>query len=176
MKMKKIKIIGITLAVLVAALALVALVVIGGETMASFRSAVQGIADKEVARFAVGANAITSEDLNINCNDGTNEASYQFVVSNHKDGNISEVDVAYAVKVALPAKLPNGLTMMVDGVAGTVSSNGRSYEFTQPGWVFAAGTAATQTHTLTFTADPSVLDFNIEMDKVSVSVVLEQID
>lgn len=176
MEKKASKLTDITLvaAAVVVAIAIVVLANVG--TVAMFRSSSFKADRAQVALFAVSANAVTTEALEIDCNSGLNEASYRFAVSNQKNDKVSEVAIKYTVKVVLPEALPEGLTMAIDGVEGEVDSTGEAYTFTAADWLFDAAEAGAKVHTLTFVADPDVLDCNVEMDKVRVSVTMEQIN
>ena len=157
-------------------LLLVSLMCISGITLASFTSAATGTDTVKIASFAVDAAKNTTDDLSINCNTGANTASCDFTVRNTKNGKTSEVDMQYSVLITLPSALPNGLSMTIDGISGTESTDGKVYAFTDSGWQFRAGTAATKTHTLTFTADPSVLDKNANFSNIGISVTAEQVN
>lgn len=176
MEKKQNRFLNITLVLLVAALVVSSVAVVSSGTAAKFLAAAVGGDKAQVAIFAADANAVSTGALEINCNTGKNEASYQFAVSNQKNGKTSEVAMGYTIEVTLPKALSAGLAMAIDGVSGTVDSSGKTYIFTYEDWTFDAGVAETQTHTLTFVADPAVQDFNVEMDKIKVSVTIEQIN
>lgn len=130
-----------------------------------------------VAVFAVDAAELTSEDLAINCNTDDTEAVYQFVVSNQKNGAVSEVSIGYTLKVILPEELPSGLTMLIDdGIVGVASDNGKTYTFTHAYWKFEPGVGKDVTHSLYFIADPNILNYNIEMPDVQIQVTLAQLN
>ena len=158
---------------LAAYLLCIALLVPSSFTLAQWRSSTEGFSSTQVAVFAADAASTASGDLSIDSD--SKEASYTFTVANHKDGTISQVDIAYTVMVALPQALPEGLSMTVDGIAGTVSADGLIHTFTDSGWTFPAGTAQISDHTLTFTASDA-LSGNSALSKIAVTVEIAQID
>lgn len=151
-----------------------------GFGFAMYRSVVSGEANvPRVAAWVVNADAVTlGEDnsLAIDCNTDTHIASYEFWVENNKDGVTAEVDVKYSIVVELSEALPNGLTMQLDGLAGTESLDGLSYTFVNDAWVFGAGETSSDTHELTFTADADVIENSFSISQISVTVKTEQID
>ena len=159
-----------------AAYLLVFSVFLCGITMAHYHGSAYGNMQIHVAAFAADAAAVTTGDLSIDCLAGETAVSYSFTVCNHKDDITAEVDVGYSVTVTLSAALPNGLTLTLDGIGGTISDDGLAYSFEDPAWVLSAGTASTASHELTFTADPAVLVESVVVDTIKVSVVAEQVN
>ena len=75
-----------------------------------------------------------SDNLTIDCGQGITTAEYNFAVTNTKDGKTAELSFRYDVIVTLAQSLPNGVSITVDGIGGTVASfcggkfaNARSY-------------------------------------------------
>lgn len=130
----------------------------------------------QVAAFAASVAEITTDNLEINCNGGTNEDSYQFSVSNQEKGKTAEVALSYTITVELPAALPDGFSMKIDGVQGTANANKKVYTFEDDDWSFEAGVAKTDIRTLMITADPNKVDFNVQMNAVNVTVTMEQVN
>ena len=132
-------------------LAVISLLV--GATTARYSNIVFGTSGINVAAFAVDAATVTSGDLSIDCSSEQMAASCVFAVSNQKGGVTAEVDIRYCVTVNLSTALPDGLTLMLDGIRGTASDDGLSYSFEDPAWVLSAGSSTTVEHTLTFSAN-----------------------
>lgn len=146
-------------------------------TTALMFSSTNGFNTSSIATFAVDAGNTTPGSLALNCNTGALTAEYEFWVTNMKDSLISEVSIGYTIHVNLPSPLPEGLTMEVDGIAGTVSADGLTYTYeNNTEWNFKNGIGKTRNHTLTFIADSGLISTNINLAGISVSVVAEQID
>ena len=124
--------------------------------------------------FTTEASAKSS--LEIDCNSGHTKTDYTFSVTNTTDGAPSDVATQYLLCVTVPAKLPDGLALSIDGIKGTPNSTGKIYTFASADWTFAAGVAETRNHTLTINADPELVDFNSELDKIRISVKTENTD
>lgn len=104
--------------------------------------------------------------------DGTLTENFQFHVSN----SVSEVAIQYDVVVTLNQSLGDGVTMTLDGMAGTEKNEGREYEFPNMG-TFAAGVSGSKTHTLSFAGDfmeiPSGTD---DTYSIQIAIRSQQID
>lgn len=155
---------------------LISFAFINSTAIAKWSSARAGGDSVSVALFAVDATAITAGNLSIDCGADVNVASYQFVVTNQKDGNTSQVAVGYDVKVVLPSELPEGVTMVVDGIAGAKAEDGLTYTFSSDDWSFAAGVDGSKIHTLVFAADPDAFDVDVSISAINISVVAEQLN
>lgn len=131
-----------------------------------------------VAQYIVSASAVSAgSDMKINCNDTNQDlsAAYVFTVSNTENGSVSELDTAYSVVVTLDAALPEGMTAEIEGITGAVSNGGKKITFSSSSWVMQAGVATTNTHTLTFTADPAIVTEDTDI-KIAVKIHTEQIN
>lgn len=148
-----------------------------GASFAMFRStAKMELGTAGVAAYAVSAGASTSSDLSIDCNTSDNSEEYQFWVKNSNDGKTAEVAVQYDVQVALSEALPDGLTMKLDGIDGTADADGKVYTFASPDWTFKADVEETADHALQFTADASVVENDLTISGVVITVMTEQIN
>lgn len=157
---------------------LMVVVAISGFAYSKMQTRDGGGDSARVARYIVSASAVSSgTEMKINCNDADQDlvATYVFTVSNNENGSVSELDTGYNVIVTLDTELPEGVTAVVDDVAGTVSSNGKKITFSSSSWVMQARVATTNTHTLTFTADPTIVTENFNI-KVAVKIHTEQIN
>lgn len=116
-----------------------------------------------------------SDNLTIDCGQGITTAEYNFAVTNTKDGKTAELSFRYDVIVTLPQSLPNGVSITVDGIGGTVASDGKMVTFTNVGR-FAAGNSQTHDHTLVFSVvDIGSLSRDYVFTNTSVSVRAEQV-
>lgn len=158
----------------VACVMLAVALVVSGWSVAVYRSSTSGISVAGVAAYAMSAGS-ESGDLLIDCNTGNSVANYEFWVKNSVDGKTTEVAAKYSVEVVFPAALPEGLTVQLDGANGTVSSDGKTYTFTNGAWAFDAGVAKTMTHTLCFAADASAIESNLSISGIVITVMTEQI-
>ena len=176
MNLKKRKALIIILLIAVFMLAAATILLSSRTTVAKWRSAFSGTTNAKVAAFVVDVNEQSSDQLNINCNQGQNIVTYQFSVSNKKNDATSEVAIDYKVIVSLPNELPEGLSMEIDGVKGVAGLNKKIYTFTHDTWTFKPSIAKENVHRLTFTADPTILDYNFDMEDIAISVKLQQIN
>lgn len=148
-----------------------------GITLSKMRSASTGDDSARVAVFAVEAQAKEEQNtLSIDCDEsGSPSATYSFIVSNQEKGKTAEVALQYKVIVELPESLPEGLSLLIDGVQPTASNDGK-YTFSYDDWRFFAGKFEEKPHTLTITADPEKVEKNIHLNDIKVSVLAEQVD
>ena len=115
-----------------------------------------------------------SDNLAIDCGQENTTASYNFSVTNTKDGKTSELSFKYDVIVTLPKALPKGVSITADGTSGTVSSAGKKVTFTDVGR-FTAGDSQTHEHTLLFSVfDKGALLKDYVFSNISISVRAEQ--
>ena len=115
-----------------------------------------------------------SDNLAIDCGQENTTASYNFSVTNTKDGKTSELSFKYDVIVTLPEAMPKGVSITADGISGTVSSAGKKVTFTDVGR-FAAGNSQTHEHTLLFSVvDKGALLKEYVFANTSISVRAEQ--
>lgn len=155
------------------------LLIIGicGVGFASFHSSTMNDDITYIAAFAGTANTVNgSGDLEIDCNTDVNVATYRFSVSNIENGTVIQVNAKYKVIVNLSEALPSGVTVKLDGADGTSTNGGKTYTFTNNGWIFMAGVKKSTEHSLVFTADPTVVVGDTTISNVSVSVEIEQIN
>ena len=115
-----------------------------------------------------------SDNLTIDCGQGITTAEYNFAVTNTKDGKTAELSFRYDVIVTMPQSLPKGVSITVDGIDGTVASDGKTVTFTNVGR-FAAGSSQTHDHTLVFSVDVGSLSRDYVFTNTSVSVRAEQV-
>lgn len=158
----------------IACILLVGIIVAGGWSVAAYRARAEAVSVGGVAAYAMSAGT-ESDDLFIDCNTDSGVASYVFWVKNSVDGAVTEVSAKYSVEVVFPSALPEGLTVQLDGVDGVVSSDGKTYTFTNSAWVFDAGVEVTRTHALLFVADASAIESNLSISGIVVKVMTEQI-
>ena len=146
-------------------------------SMAVMHSQSTGNDSIEVAAFAVSAAPVAGDDLALNCNTGMISGTYEFTVSNSKNGTVSDVDIIYSIEITFSAPLEEGILLQLDGLSGTASSDGKTYTFQNDGnWILSKGVNKVISHTLTFTADPDSVTSNIDIANVMVKVVAEQAD
>lgn len=103
----------------------------------------------------------------INADDTT--STYTLTVTNVENGAVCEVALRYDVVITLDEKLPDGVTLTMDGKA--VVFNGTDGRVVGAG-ALPAGTGDTQTHTLAVNGTP---DTSRELT-VAVTVEAEQLD
>lgn len=146
-------------------------------SLAAMRSQSTGNDSIEVAAFAVSAAPVAGDDLALNCNTGMTSGTYEFAVSNSKNGTVSDVDIIYSIEITFSAPLEEGILLQLDGLSGTASLDRKTYTFENKGvWVLSKGTAQSSSHSLTFTVDPNAVTHNIDIANVMVKVVAEQAD
>lgn len=150
---------------------LVAMVAAGNYVLAKMSSKTVGTSTGTIAAYAVSATYGNTQALAINCNSGGSAtASYQFTVSNQDNGKTAEVTVDYGIQITMPTSLPEGITVKIDDVSASVSSDRKTFTFENASWTFAAENAGQNSHTLTFTADPSVITANYTISNIQIIV------
>lgn len=148
-----------------------------GSTLAKFTSKASSAKEPvKVAVFAADAGTEADGNLVLDSTTDITSASYTFWVSNKENGAVSEVTNKYSIIVKLSNRLPDGLTLKLDGAEGNVSLNGRTYTFTNAAWRFPAGTESTRNHTLTYNADFDVLKDDFTATNIEVLVQVKQVD
>lgn len=166
-----------TTLLLVWLLVCVALLASTGTSMATMTSGTNGSSGADVAAFIIDVGSFTTDDIAINCNTKTTETSYKFWVTNEKNFEVSEVAMKYSIQVTLPSEFPSGITMDIDGVTGTTSSDKKVYTFEKDSaWYFQNGESTTNYHTLTFKADSSIVTQNYDFSGISIVVIAEQVN
>ena len=99
---------------------------------------------------------------------------FSFEVFNYSSNAISEVAIQYDVIVTLNEKLPDGVSLTMDGNDYSASDNNNKYTFSNAG-TFEAGVQDSNTHTLSFTGDYSIINEQAERN-ITISIYAEQID
>lgn len=146
-----------------------------GVSFAKNLSSSSGGDSAQVSGFIMDLRGSSSDNLKLDCVQGITTAAYNFTVTNTKDGKTAETSFRYDVIVTFPEALPEGVSVTVDGTAGTASSDRKKITITDVGR-FAAGTSQTHDHTLTFSVvDKSFLLRDYVFANTSVSVRAEQI-
>ena len=146
-----------------------------GVSLAKIFSSSNGGDNAQVSVMVVDLKGSSSDNLTIDCGQGIATASYNFAITNTKDGKTAELSFKYNVIVSLPEALPEGISITVDGASGTVSSDGKTVTFTDVGR-FEAGNPQTHDHTMVFSVvDASFLSKDYVFTNTSVSVRAEQI-
>ncbi|MBR6689459.1 MAG: hypothetical protein IKL68_05535 [Clostridia bacterium] len=125
-----------------------------------------------VPRLSVALAEKQEDSLVIDCNTNIKSVNYSIIVSNKEKENISEVSLEYDIIITLPVEVASGLTVKVDGKETTRNKN--KYTISKAG-NFKPSTSRSQTHTLTFEANPDVIR-NCELNNIKVTVYAEQID
>lgn len=129
-----------------------------GTSVASFKTQSTSTDGARVARFVVTAAKDADQIESITLDSINRSAAYKFTVANNQDAAVSETAAKYDVVVAFPTAL-SGVTMTLtkDGasapIAGITADN-KTFTFSNAG-SFPAGTAQTDSFTLTFAADMS---------------------
>lgn len=166
-------------------LCLCVVVVVTGVTLSKMVSTAAGSANAEAAAFIVEASGAVDEGIVLDCKTQRPQiGTYAFDVTNAKDGKAADVAMKYDVVITLKQALPSGLSMTIptkDGeLSGTASSDGLTYTFSSPEWVFDAGTVQTHSHTVKITAQEEIIDATwgstISLAKISVGIHAEQLD
>lgn len=146
-----------------------------GVSFAKNLSSSSGGDSAQVSGFIMDLRGSSSNYLKLDCVQGITTAAYNFTVANTKDGKTAEISFRYDVIVTLPEALPEGVSVTVDGTAGTASSDRKKITITDVGR-FAAGTSQTHDHTLTFSVvDKGLLLRDYVFANTSVSVRAEQV-
>ncbi len=122
----------------------------------------------QVARFAVSAAPAPGQATALTLSADAREATYIFTVTGQ-----SEVAVVCDAVVTLPAPLPAGLSLTLDGQAGEPDATGKSYTFSAISTLAAGG--GTTTHTLTVSASDAALSADATLQGISVRVIARQI-
>lgn len=156
-----------------------------GASFSKMTSSAKGNSGAQVAAFIVEADGGTEENVFLDCEKGMPQtATYSFAVTNAKNGKSAEVAMKYDVVITLKKALPEGLSMTIPTesgeISGSVSSDSLTYTFSDPEWVFAAGTAQTREHAVKITVQEEIMNATmgstISLTGISVGVHAEQID
>ena len=103
----------------------------------------------QVSVLIIDLKGSSSDNLTIDCGQGIATASYNFAITNKKDGKTAELSFKYDVILKLPEALPEGISITVDGANGTTSSDRKTVTIADVGR-FTAGNSQTHEHTLVF--------------------------
>ena len=145
-----------------------------GVSLAKIFSSSSGGDNAQVSVMVVDLKG-SSDNLTIDCGQGIATVSYNFAITNTKDGKTAELSFKYDVIVSLPEALPEGISITVDGTSGTLSSDRKTVTIADVGR-FAAGKSQTREHTLVFSVvDESSLMKDYVFANTSISVRAEQI-
>ena len=136
-------------------LTVVTTILVSGISFSKFESASQGIGEAAVAAFVVDASG-SGDSLAIDCNAETPEASYNLVVTNKKEGTVSEVSMKYDVVLEFDTALPSGIKIS-DGVTTLETTAEKTTYIFEDAGEFAAGREKQNTHTITITGSKEVL-------------------
>ena len=146
-----------------------------GVSLAKIFSSSNGGDNAQVSVMVVDLKGSSSDNLTIDCGQGIAAASYNFSITNTKDGKTAELSFKYDVIVSLLEALPEGISVTVDGTIGTLSSDRKTVTIADVGR-FAAGKSQTREHTLVFSVvDESSLMKDYVFANTSISVRAEQI-
>lgn len=146
-----------------------------GVSLAKIFSSSNGGDNAQVSVMVVDLKGSSSDNLTIDCGQGIATASYNLAITNTKDGKTAELSFKYDVIVSLPEALPEGISIIVDGTSGTLSSDRKTVTIADVGR-FAAGKSQTREHTLVFSVvDESSLMKDYVFANTSISVRAEQI-
>ena len=166
---------GVRLAFALVILLAILLAAASGVSFAKNLSSSSGGDNAQVSVLIIDLKGSSSDNLTIDCGQGITTAAYNFTVANTKDGKTAEISFRYDVIVTLPEALPEGVSVTVDGTAGTASSDRKKITITEVGR-FAAGTSQTHDHTLVFSVvDKGLLLKDYVFANTSVSVRAEQV-
>lgn len=129
-----------------------------GTSVASFKTQSSAGDGARVARFVVTAAKDADQSESITLDSTNRSAAYKFTVANNQDAVVSETAANYNIVVSFPTAL-SGVTMTLtkDGAAAPVAgvtADNKTFTFSNAG-SFPAGTAQTDSFTLTFAADTS---------------------
>ncbi len=151
------------------------LVAASGVSFAKNLSSSSGGDNAQVSVLIIDLRGSSSDNLTIDCERGITTASYNFTVTNTKEGKTAELAFKYDVIVTFPEALPNGVSVTVDGKSGTVSADGKTVTIADVGR-FTAGKSQTYVHTLVFSVvDESILLRDYVFTNTGVSVRAEQV-
>ena len=120
-----------------------------GVSLAKIFSSSNGGDNAQVSVMVVDLKGGSSDNLTIDCGQGIATASYNFAITNTKDGKTAELSFKYDVIVSLPEALPEGISITVDGQNGTTSPDRKTVTIADVGR-FTAGNSQTHEHTLVF--------------------------
>lgn len=153
-------------------------------SLSKFETARDGSNDAKVAVYAVESYSEKSgiQDLKIDCTgeeEAASRASCSYVITNEVNGEITEVTVAYKVKVEFEDELPQGISIDVkdkEGRETNVTKINNSYIFENDEWEFTPGIVQTNTIVITFKGQNIENATSTTVSNVQVSVIAEQID
>lgn len=156
---------------------LIAALAFTGTSVASFKTQSSAGDGARVARFVVTAAKDADQSESITLNSTNMSAAYKFTVANNQDAAVSETAANYNIVVTFPTAL-SGVTMTLtkDGAAAPiagVTADNKTFTFSNAG-SFPAGTAQTDSFTLTFTADTSAPSG--EWNNIKITVNAAQVD
>ena len=151
------------------------LVAASGVSFAKNLSSSSGGDNAQVSVLIIDLRGSSSDNLTIDCERGITTASYNFTVTNTKDGKTAELSFKYDVIVRFNEALPEGIAISVDKINGTVSSDRKTVTISDVGR-FTAGETQTREHTMVFSVvNASFLSQDYLFENISVSVRAEQI-
>ena len=146
-----------------------------GVSLAKIFSSSSGGDNAQVSVMVVDLKGSSSDNLTIDCGQGIATASYNFAITNTKDGKTAELSFKYDVIVRFNEALPEGIAISVDKINGTVSSDRKTVTISDVGR-FMAGETQTREHTMVFSVvNASFLSQDYLFENISVSVRAEQI-
>ncbi len=146
-----------------------------GVSFAKNLSSSSGGDNARVSVLIMDARGSSSDNLTIDCGQGFTKTSYNLAVTNTKDGKTAELSFKYDVIVTFNEALPEGVSISVDKINGTVSSDRKTVTISDVGR-FAAGISETREHTMVFSVvNASFLLHDYVFENINVSVRAEQI-
>ena len=114
------------------------LVAASGVSFAKNLSSSRGGDNAQVSVLIIDLRGSSSDNLTIDCERGITTASYNFTVTNTKEGKTAELAFKYDVIVAFPEALPNGVSVTVDGKE-RYGFGGRENGYDCGRWAFYGG-------------------------------------
>lgn len=165
-------------------LCLITTIIVTAISLSKYETTVKGNNSAKVAIYAIDSYAQEDsiKDLKIDCageNDLKLTDGCSYVITNEIDGKITEVAVAYKIKIQLEEELPLGVSIKVsddNGIEGNVTTLDNCYIFENEAWKFTPGTVQTNNINITFNGENVENATSTIISNVQVSVITEQID
>ena len=108
-------------------------IIVSTFSLSKYESTIIGSSSVSVASFVVDASSNDSDNLSIDCNSSDPMTNYNIVVSNNKDGIISQVSIMYDVVLEFSEVPPTGLTLSIGSQTLTTIDRQTTYTFKNVG-------------------------------------------
>jgi len=165
-------------------LCIITTIIITTVSLSKFETTINNDNTAKVAIYAIDSysEGNTDKHLKIDCAGEKNlnlAESCTYVITNEINGKVTEVAVAYKIKIEFEEELPLGISIGVkdeNGIEANVTTIGNSYIFENEAWKFTPGTLQTNNINITFNGENVKNATSTTISNVQVSVITEQID